>query len=158
MEVAPTNHVGHSGDAVHFQISFERRYVPSNSWSKEATLQSMEKIGAIKMKEGAQLWFNHRSSPKRQAKEVAFVLRVIDFPLRQRGFFPAGEPHIAREREFASDTGRTFRSTPGLSTLGQDTRPNAPTVCRLPCPCHRTNVVRNPAIVVFECGLPPVSK
>jgi len=36
-----------SGDVVHFQTSFEHRYVPSNNWSKEASLQSMNKIAAI---------------------------------------------------------------------------------------------------------------
>ena len=48
-----------SGDAAHFQTSFEHRYVPTNSWSKEATLQSTDKIAAIIAKEHAQLWLNH---------------------------------------------------------------------------------------------------
>ncbi len=48
-----------SGDAAHFQISFERRYVPSNNWSEKASLQSMDKIEAIIAKEHAQLWINH---------------------------------------------------------------------------------------------------
>jgi hypothetical protein len=48
-----------SGDAAHFQTSFEHRSVPTNSWSKEATLQSMDKIAAIIAKEHTQLWLNH---------------------------------------------------------------------------------------------------
>jgi N-acyl homoserine lactone hydrolase len=48
-----------SGDVAHFQASFEHRYVPSNNWSKEASLQSMDKIAAILAKEHAQLWINH---------------------------------------------------------------------------------------------------
>src|SRR5580692_10271664 len=46
-------------DAVHFQTSFEHRYVPDNNWSKQASLQSMDKIAAIIAKEHAQLWINH---------------------------------------------------------------------------------------------------
>lgn len=48
-----------SGDVVHFQTSFNHRYVPSNNWSKDASLKSMDKIAAILMKEHAQLWINH---------------------------------------------------------------------------------------------------
>jgi N-acyl homoserine lactone hydrolase len=48
-----------SGDVVHFQTSFEHRYVPNNNWSKEASLQSMDKIAAAIAKEHAQLWINH---------------------------------------------------------------------------------------------------
>lgn len=48
-----------SGDAVHFRTSLEHRYVPSNNWSKEASLQSMDKVAAIIAKEHAQLWINH---------------------------------------------------------------------------------------------------
>jgi hypothetical protein len=47
-----------SGDAAHFQTSFEHRYVPTNNWSKEVSLQSMDKIAAIVEKEhfSASLW------------------------------------------------------------------------------------------------------
>jgi glyoxylase-like metal-dependent hydrolase (beta-lactamase superfamily II) len=48
-----------NGDAAHFQTSFEHRYVPTNSWSKEATLLSMDKIAAVIAKEHAQLWLNN---------------------------------------------------------------------------------------------------
>jgi N-acyl homoserine lactone hydrolase len=48
-----------SGDVVHFQTSFEHRYVPDNNWNKESSLQSMDKIAAIVAREHAQLWVNH---------------------------------------------------------------------------------------------------
>jgi N-acyl homoserine lactone hydrolase len=48
-----------SGDVVHFQTSFEHRYVPDNNWNKQASLQSMDKIAAVIAKEHAQLWINH---------------------------------------------------------------------------------------------------
>ena len=48
-----------SGDAAHFTTSFTHRYVPTNSWDKEATLHSMDKLAEIMAKEHAQLWFNH---------------------------------------------------------------------------------------------------
>jgi len=48
-----------SGDVVHFQTSFEHRYVPNNNWSKEASLQSVDKIAAVIAKEHSQLWINH---------------------------------------------------------------------------------------------------
>jgi N-acyl homoserine lactone hydrolase len=48
-----------SGDVGHFQTSFEHRYVPNNNWSKEASLQSMDKIAVVIAKEHAQLWINH---------------------------------------------------------------------------------------------------
>ncbi len=48
-----------SGDVAHFQTSFDHRYVPSNNWSKQASLESMEKIAGILAKEHAQLWINH---------------------------------------------------------------------------------------------------
>jgi glyoxylase-like metal-dependent hydrolase (beta-lactamase superfamily II) len=36
-----------SGDVVHFQTSFEHRYVPDNNWNKQASLRSMDKISAV---------------------------------------------------------------------------------------------------------------
>jgi glyoxylase-like metal-dependent hydrolase (beta-lactamase superfamily II) len=48
-----------SGDVVHFQTSFEHRYVPDNNWKKQASLRSMDKIAAVMAKEHAQLWINH---------------------------------------------------------------------------------------------------
>jgi N-acyl homoserine lactone hydrolase len=44
-----------SGDAAHFQTSFEHRYVTDNNWSKPASLQSMDKIAALIAKDHAQL-------------------------------------------------------------------------------------------------------
>jgi N-acyl homoserine lactone hydrolase len=48
-----------SGDVAHFQTSLENRYVPTNNWSKQASLQSMDKIAVILAKEHARLWINH---------------------------------------------------------------------------------------------------
>ena len=59
-----------SGDAVHFQTSFDHRYVPGNNWSKEASLQSMDKIAAIIAKEHAQLWINHDQSQSDAQKKL----------------------------------------------------------------------------------------
>jgi glyoxylase-like metal-dependent hydrolase (beta-lactamase superfamily II) len=59
-----------SGDFVHFQTSFEHRYVPGNNWSKEASLQSMDKIAAILAKEHAQLWINHDQAQSDDQKKL----------------------------------------------------------------------------------------
>ena len=48
-----------SGDAVHFQTSFQHRYVPANNWSQVSSLESMDKLASIIAKEHAQLWINH---------------------------------------------------------------------------------------------------
>jgi N-acyl homoserine lactone hydrolase len=62
-----------SGDVAHFETSFEHRYVPSNNWSKQASLQSMDKIAAIMLKEHAQLWINHdQPQSDRQRKLPAY--------------------------------------------------------------------------------------
>jgi N-acyl homoserine lactone hydrolase len=44
---------------VHFQTSFDHRYVPTNNWSEQASLKSMDKIAEIMAKEHALLWINH---------------------------------------------------------------------------------------------------
>ena len=59
-----------SGDVVHFQTSFENRYVPSNNWSKQASLQSMDKIAGVIAKEHAQLWINHDQSESDAQKKL----------------------------------------------------------------------------------------
>ena len=59
-----------SGDVVHFQTSFENRYVPTNNWSKQASLRSMDKIAAIIAKEHAQLWINHDQSQSDAQKKL----------------------------------------------------------------------------------------
>jgi N-acyl homoserine lactone hydrolase len=62
-----------SGDVVHFQTSFEHRYVPNNNWNKEASVQSMDKIAAVMAKEHAQLWINHdQSQSDSQKKSPAY--------------------------------------------------------------------------------------
>ena len=52
------------------QTSFENRYVPDNNWSKQASLQSMEKIAGIMAKEHAQLWINHDQSQSDAQKKL----------------------------------------------------------------------------------------
>jgi N-acyl homoserine lactone hydrolase len=59
-----------SGDVVHFQTSFEHCYVPNNNWSKEASLQSMDKIAAVIAEEHAQLWINHDQSQSDEQKKL----------------------------------------------------------------------------------------
>jgi glyoxylase-like metal-dependent hydrolase (beta-lactamase superfamily II) len=59
-----------SGDVVHFQTSFEHRYVPDNNWNKQASLQSMDKIAGVIAKEHAQLWINHDQSQSDSQKKL----------------------------------------------------------------------------------------
>ena len=59
MRLPKTGPVILSCDDVHFQTSFEHRYVPDNNWNKQASIESMDKIAAIVAKEHAQLWINH---------------------------------------------------------------------------------------------------
>ncbi len=59
-----------SGDVVHFQTSFDHRYVPGNNWSEQASLQSMDKIAAIMKKEHAQLWINHDQAQSDHQKKL----------------------------------------------------------------------------------------
>jgi N-acyl homoserine lactone hydrolase len=59
-----------SGDVAHFATSFEHRYVPDNNWSKQASLQSMDKIAAIIEKEHAQLWINHDQTQSDAQKKL----------------------------------------------------------------------------------------
>jgi N-acyl homoserine lactone hydrolase len=48
-----------TGDAVHFRSNWENRGVPSNNFSKDETLASMQKIAGTLTSEKAQLWINH---------------------------------------------------------------------------------------------------
>ena len=48
-----------TGDAVHFKSNWENRGVPSNNFSKDETLASMQKISDTLTSEKAQLWINH---------------------------------------------------------------------------------------------------
>jgi glyoxylase-like metal-dependent hydrolase (beta-lactamase superfamily II) len=59
-----------SGDVVHFQTSFDHRYVPGNNWNQQASLQSMDKIAAIMAKEHAQLWINHDQAQSDRQKKL----------------------------------------------------------------------------------------
>lgn len=59
-----------SGDAAHFQTSFDHRYVPDNNWNKQASLASMDKIAAIMLKDHAQLWINHDQQQNDRQKKL----------------------------------------------------------------------------------------
>jgi hypothetical protein len=45
--------------AWHFQENWENRRVPANNFSKEQSLQSMEKVAALLAASKAELWINH---------------------------------------------------------------------------------------------------
>ena len=53
-----------SGDSVHFKSNWENRGVPSNNFSKEQTLASMQKISERLTKDKGQLWINHDKSQR----------------------------------------------------------------------------------------------
>ena len=59
MKLPHTGAVVLSGDAVHFRSNWDNRGVPSNNFSKEQTLVSMQKLSETLTKEHAQLWINH---------------------------------------------------------------------------------------------------
>jgi glyoxylase-like metal-dependent hydrolase (beta-lactamase superfamily II) len=59
-----------SGDVVHFQTSFDHRYVPGNNWNEQASRQSVDKIAAIMAKEHAQLWINHDEAQSDRQKKL----------------------------------------------------------------------------------------
>ena len=48
-----------SGDMTHFQENWVNRRVPANNFSKEQSVQSMEKVAALLAASKAQLWINH---------------------------------------------------------------------------------------------------
>jgi len=48
-----------SGDMTHFQKNWVNRRVPANNFSKEQSVQSMEKVAALLEASKAQLWINH---------------------------------------------------------------------------------------------------
>jgi glyoxylase-like metal-dependent hydrolase (beta-lactamase superfamily II) len=57
-----------SGDAVHFKANWDNRGVPSNNFSKEQTLASMQGISERLTKEKAQLWINHDKAQRDSLK------------------------------------------------------------------------------------------
>ena len=62
-----------TGDAVHFKSNWDNRGVPSNNFSKELTLASMQKLSDTLTKEKAQLWINHDKAQRDSLKlEPAF--------------------------------------------------------------------------------------
>ena len=48
-----------SGDMVHLQDNWTQRRVPAFNFSREQSVQSMEKVAALMKQTGAQLWINH---------------------------------------------------------------------------------------------------
>ena len=77
-----------SGDVVHFQTNFENRYVPANNWSKQASLQSMDKIAAIIAKEHAELWINHDQPQSDAQKKLPRITSDGHLPGDCHGAFP----------------------------------------------------------------------
>jgi glyoxylase-like metal-dependent hydrolase (beta-lactamase superfamily II) len=59
-----------SGDVAHFRTSFDHRFVPDNNWSKQASIESMDKIAAIMAREHVQLWINHDQSQSDAQKKL----------------------------------------------------------------------------------------
>jgi N-acyl homoserine lactone hydrolase len=57
-----------TGDAVHFKSNWENRGVPSNNFSKELTLASMQKLSDTLTSEKAQLWINHDKAQRDSLK------------------------------------------------------------------------------------------
>jgi N-acyl homoserine lactone hydrolase len=57
-----------TGDAVHFKSNWDNRGVPSNNFSKELTLASMQKLSDTLTKEKAQLWINHDKAQRDSLK------------------------------------------------------------------------------------------
>jgi N-acyl homoserine lactone hydrolase len=57
-----------SGDAVHFKANWDNRGVPTNNFSKEQTLASMQEISERLTKEKAQLWINHDKAQRDSLK------------------------------------------------------------------------------------------
>ena len=48
-----------TGDAAHFKDNYENRRVPSNNFSADETVASMQKLADLQKKDNAQLWINH---------------------------------------------------------------------------------------------------
>jgi len=59
-----------SGDAVHIQESFEKRYVPANNVDREKTLASYQRIADLLAEHKAQLWINH-DAPQRASLKLS---------------------------------------------------------------------------------------
>jgi N-acyl homoserine lactone hydrolase len=57
-----------TGDAVHFKSNWDNRGVPSNNFSKELTLASMQKLSDTLTTQKAQLWINHDKAQRDSLK------------------------------------------------------------------------------------------
>jgi glyoxylase-like metal-dependent hydrolase (beta-lactamase superfamily II) len=63
-----------TGDAAHFQDNWDNRRVPVQNYSKEQTLESMEKLAAVATANKAQVWINHDpAQTARLPRPPAFV-------------------------------------------------------------------------------------
>jgi N-acyl homoserine lactone hydrolase len=58
-----------TGDAVHIQESWEKRYVPSNNVDRDKTLASYDRIAALLTQHKAQMWMNH-DAPQRKTMKL----------------------------------------------------------------------------------------
>jgi glyoxylase-like metal-dependent hydrolase (beta-lactamase superfamily II) len=59
-----------TGDAAHFQENFDKRRAPVQNFSKEQTLQSMDRIAAVAAANKAQIWINHDSDQTARLKKA----------------------------------------------------------------------------------------
>ncbi len=59
-----------TGDAVHIQESWEKRYVPSNNVDREKSLASYQRIADLIAQHKAKLWINH-DEPQRATLKLA---------------------------------------------------------------------------------------
>jgi N-acyl homoserine lactone hydrolase len=59
-----------TGDAVHIQESWEKRYVPSNNVDREKSLASYQRIADLLKQHNAKLWINH-DAPQRATLKLA---------------------------------------------------------------------------------------
>jgi glyoxylase-like metal-dependent hydrolase (beta-lactamase superfamily II) len=59
-----------TGDAVHIQESWEKRYVPSNNVDREKSLASYQRIADVLAQTKAQMWINH-DKPQRETLKLA---------------------------------------------------------------------------------------
>jgi glyoxylase-like metal-dependent hydrolase (beta-lactamase superfamily II) len=59
-----------TGDAVHIQESWEKKYVPSNNVDREKSLASYQRIADLIKQHNAKLWINH-DAPQRATLKLA---------------------------------------------------------------------------------------
>ncbi len=57
-----------TGDAVHIQESWEKRYIPANNVDREKSLASYQRIADVLAQNKAQLWINHDKEQRSRLK------------------------------------------------------------------------------------------